>query len=128
MLNIIRTREQESMTPKQFIEKAIEGGWKNSKLYMAADYLQRKDFYDVPLEFLIWIFLDPKSWAAVGKVEYWGKTGNGIPMGTPPEILIPYGELHQLKPIPKWQYNMHLMIDALCEGKSIEQFLENLSD
>lgn len=111
------------MTPKQFIEKALEGGWK------ASEQGEGKTIEHV--FFPAWfekVLLDPLAWAAVGKVEGWGHEmkGNGIPIGTYPEAMVHVLFHKTNKLIPVWQFHMHQMITALCEGKSIEQFLETL--
>lgn len=60
-------------------------------------------------------FLDPEAWKAVGKVEGW------------PGIDQPYQNGDgKWREIPWWQFNMHRLIDALAEGKTIEQYIETL--
>lgn len=99
------------MNQKTYIEKAIEGGWNygrtghdritiaNGEAYFG---LHGTVFY---LKNVSEILLDPRSWQAVGKVEGWERKHQG------------YWE-------PKIE--MHRMIDALAEGKTIEEFLETL--
>lgn len=68
------------------------------------------------------ILLDPAAWEAVGKVRGWKfrfnlqghvewETKDGIKQGS-----------H----VPQWNYYMHCLIDALCDGKSIEQYLASI--
>ena len=103
------------MTTKQFVEKAIEGGWKvdgvsDSNLREWAD-----DF------FFGYVALDPKAWEAVGKVEGWGKEGL---CGACNLYLTEEGE----EPCPQegWKHKMLGMIDALIKGKTIEEYLKTL--
>lgn len=97
------------MTIKQFIEKAIEGGI---------------DIYDYPevnlehpcIEDTAPLFLSPKVWQAVGKVEKWDneivwKRNSGNVTST---ILVEH------------ENKMHEMIYFLVDGKTIEQFIETL--
>jgi hypothetical protein len=63
--------------------------------------LYKEDFMDAHI-------LDPEMWKAVGKVEGWSKGLKGYSREVP------------------WRRNMHRMVDALAEGKSIEEFLATL--
>lgn len=56
-----------------------------------------------------YMFLDPLAWQAVGKVENWRNHSTGWFAYKSP-----------------WCEKMHAMIDALAEGKSIEEFIETL--
>ena len=85
------------MTTKEFIEKAIDGGF---NIPGGADCYTKDEEY----------FLNPLAWQAVGKVEGWGSTHDQDG----------YLVIHD------WKRNMHRMIDALCEGKSVESFLSTL--
>lgn len=93
------------MTTKQFVAKALEGGWRyeNPELKQEEDILEVIGIED--------ILLDPLAWEAVGKVEGW-------------ESKITYKD--RLKYEGTWLGYMHAMIDALAEGKSISEFLETL--
>ena len=91
------------MTIKQFIEKGIEGGYPQ-------DLAHYEKYPDQCV-----VLLDPLAWQAVGKVEGW--------------------ETKYFKCSPNcdnkirsddWNYQMHRMIDALAEGKTIEEFIETL--
>lgn len=106
------------MTINQFIEKAIEGGW---------SYEGNADFQGIiggcamfsteakghpipvmPQE----VLLDPEAWKAVGKVEEWNDL----------QAMQEAGDWQ----MTAWRMNMHRMIDALADGKSIEEFLATL--
>lgn len=107
------------MTTKQFIEKAIDGGYtfknvtdfESSESHYSNVWYQGKTFDYLITE----ILLDPLVWQAVGKVEGWDKKHGNFD-------LKDYWEDDNLY----WGYYMHRMIDALCEGRTIEQFLETL--
>lgn len=124
------------MTPKQFIEKAIEGGWIPNQIKGQMNYgwNWKETPFGPRLE--LWddvggvyflntdnMLLDPLAWQAVGKVEGWG-----ISIGMEESKQIPNTDHYTFKIKERfmWKENMHRMIDALCEGKSIEQFLENI--
>lgn len=105
------------MTTKEFIEAAIEGGYKNAKgsrFYSDNTMIAFKyEDIDSPVISINDIFLDPLSWQAVGKVKNWSP------------------EIHRSDLIgdviaAEWFGNMHRMINALCEGKTISQYLETL--
>lgn len=126
------------MTTKQFIEKAIEGGWDIDGIDVS-DYVLEEDgsfFFNIDTKnndgirsHLGLILLDPKAWQAVGKVEGWGiETVYSLPKdtfrlygvcGTRQE---PSVDVVQKTYIRK----MHRMIDALAEGKSVEEYLKTL--
>lgn len=110
------------MEIKTFIEKAIEGGWKQDRAIVGE--LDLRDGYEgmkTIMQSTDRMFLDPLAWKALGKAE--GNIcgdceGNGCEYCdyngyTPP--------LHLYVPDV-----MHSMIDALAGGKSIEEFLETL--
>ena len=104
------------MTIKQFIEKAIEGGWKRED-NMIGTVIENLE-YDLPVPILQMntILLDPEAWKAVGKVEGWNRKLAGSN-----SFIYDDGELR-----PEWHIKMMEMIDALAEGKSVEEFLETL--
>jgi|TARA_Y100000310_G_C20704007_1_gene833008 hypothetical protein len=113
------------MTPKQFLEKAIEGGWGKNKKEVELD------LFNGDYTFLF----DPKAWEAVAKVEGWGKEKNPYKVTS---ILHKHkGELcgkvfcetvGVKYKRDKYLLNMHRMIDFVYEGKTIEGFLKTLSN
>lgn len=125
------------MTIKQFIEKAIEGGWvfrSSIKVYRVTfdhpkyPHSVTLDSAEVIVSTLVHeILLDPLAWQAVGKVEGWGGRGDfwnekgGRLVPGKPRVV---GMLHAF--CPEWQFHMHRMIDALAEGKTIEEFIATL--
>ena len=99
------------MQIKQFIEKAIEGGhYPSSRMQKVLDGNRRMGKTSAKLYFM-WnvIFLDPKAWEAVGKVEGWRE-----------------GDIEDDENPPDYVLQMHQMIDALCEGKTVEEFIKTL--
>lgn len=112
------------MIPKQFIKKAIERGWKketgldiNIQNYATKQCTVTIGHRTDPSEFFRMsdILLDPLAWQAVGKAEGWGEEVNSHLTLDGVSIDLNGYELY-----------MHRMIDALIEGKSIEEFLETL--
>lgn len=91
------------MTIQQFIEKVIEGGFDDAVNLRAAAREYRRSGKPMHADLSErTIFLNPKAWKAVGKVEGWS---------------LMYAE---------WRKKWHRMIDALAEGKTIEEYLETL--
>lgn len=85
------------MTIQQFIEKAIEGGWK-------PDNAERESYSGThKYLFVAGVMLDPLAWQAVGKVEGWDK-----------------------KKYDSWKFVMLSMTEALINGKTIQEFLATL--
>lgn len=112
------------MTIKQFIEAAIEGGWKLTNSY--EESVEVKGDYIIYCEYSI--FLDPLAWKAVGKVKVW-KAGEfpyldefigdrRVGFVAPYEGVDFVGEY--------WQFAMHLMIDALIKGRTLEEYIATL--
>ena len=89
------------MKIKEFIEKAIEGGYERT----AENWLFELNTFNTDN-----MFLDPKAWQAVGKVEGWKIVEKGL------------GKFGK----DEWIRNMHRMIDHLIEGGTIESYLKEL--
>lgn len=104
------------MTIKEFIQKAIQGGWGN---FTTEEREKAEQMVSEPLREMTAaeILLDPLAWQAVGKVEGWGVTdrcwGCNYSEGPTDDT-------------PIWKVKWHQMLDALAEGKTIEQYLETL--
>jgi len=111
-----------NMTIQQFIEKAIEGGWND--LFNGKKPLEVLPSTDVRNFLIKWnhpddpqilrtheFLLDPLAWQAVGKVEGWNfdRISSKFPNRR-----------------PFWHIRMLDMIDALAEGKTLEEFIETL--
>lgn len=113
------------MTIQKFIEKAIEGGWQQpSTFYYLYNYKGKMGYENsLSVDFqhtlgnipLAVIFLDPIAWQAVGRVDGWSNMDGVGGKYTYPTEAIPY-----------WKHNMHCMIDALAEGKTLEDFIGTL--
>lgn len=108
------------MTIEQFVEKAIEGGYEgkeikqvfyydahdeNEKIWMAEQCPGKQGRFSLDE-----LLLDPLAWQAVGKVERWKTTATKYPWCDREE----------------WQNCMHRMIDALCEGRTLEDYIRTL--
>ena len=127
------------MEIKQWIEKAIAGGWKKwlkrtKSLGIEDDgvHFDYEDFISIEQ-----ILLDPKAWEAVGKASGWTEICNNPDHGFIDAIG---GETARLGcPVCgnnedcvvestryKWRDKMHQMVDALAEGKTIEEFIKTL--
>ena len=105
------------MKIETFIEKFHIGLDKPVPKFTVDDNLQvvvKKPGADYEFNFAE-MLLDPEAWQAVGKVEGWWFDDSN-PMDA--RLNVMFGE--------KWQWQMHKMIDALAEGKTIEEFIETL--
>ena len=127
------------MTIKEFIEKAIKGGWKAKGIlekdmaciesidilygetivnFQWVKYDHLKQPCKITREMTIFeILLDPKSFQAVGKVEKWKLIKVIGTIGGDPEDDVC---------IDGYVSNMHDMIDALIRGKSVEEYIKTL--
>lgn len=103
---------------ERFIRDAIEGGWaeirsriiwKNPRITVELPDIQVHEgnatFYSTTEKAM----LDPDAWRAVGKVRGWG------------EVTTLNHDTVQLFDVPR-SY-MHGLIDALCDGKSVGEYL-----
>ena len=137
------------MTIQEFIEKAIEGGYRREGVVG----LNALDLSEILLpRGAEPILLDVEAWKAVGKVEGWEEKeleiGDEVYFGMPPMFgritstdketarvrtyelsvdgvglqKLPKEVLHQAV----WKQNMHRMIDSLAEGRTIEEYLDTL--
>ena len=105
------------MTIKQFIEKAIEGKFIiNNEKHSSYD-----SEYDIYTEIPEAILLDPLAWQAVGRAEGQGKVRRTYRKGG--KVVYIFSEPLNNKIALE---NMHNMIDALAEGKSLEEFIKTL--
>jgi len=114
------------MTIKEFINKAIEGGWKPNKVNkiigrvaigeIVAQTKRRGGKGNRDL--LPLVLIDPKAWEAVGKAEKWADYEEN-------HYEDRRGDLWS-QTLPIVQSKMRGMIDALIEGKTLEQYIETL--
>jgi len=108
------------MIIEQFIEKARGGGWEPNKRH---DYVVGKiKSFNTPIEVVL---LDPLAWQAVGKVDGWNENKGMITMYKYDGVSKNPTEIKRTD-FPIWKVEMHRMIDALAEGKSIKGFLKTL--
>lgn len=92
------------MTFPTFIKDAVKGGYVLGGMDEART---KKDGYAHKHQ----ILLDPLAWKAVGKVEGWGGNTECNKCG---------------KNFNGWKGKMTGFMDAICDGKTIEQYLETL--
>lgn len=116
------------MTPTQFIEDAIKGGWSiwlrrrkdRNTLQDGARIEDDGIWYEYGENLLPIheILLDPKSWEAVGKTREWFE-------GIQKEVIgvRKYREIHT----KMWLFYMHRFIDHLADGKTIDESLSALA-
>ena len=93
------------MTVIEFARKAYEGGWQPNWI----EAKMNSDGFEATAQIHVHkMLLNPEAWKACGKVEGWEEHDSGLEY-----------------PV-EWINNMHKMVSALVEGKSIEEFLKNL--
>lgn len=131
------------MTIQTSIEKAIKGGWKPYDLARVRStapivkvelYATVACLYEDETHYQRYhidrIFFDPSLWKALGTVEGWiCRTCKGTGKQHIIDDLLGGGTCEWDKDCEcekPWLENMHRMIDALAEGKTIEQYLETL--
>jgi len=119
------------MTIQKFIEAAIEGKYFISGQLGDPEYVVWQDPvaygiywirwntfpadpHDPKRVDIHWMFLDPKAWEAVGRTKNWK-----------PLQVAPVPDEYQID--HEWKYNMHMLIQELCAGRTIEQYLETLN-
>ena len=107
------------MTEKTIIEKALKGGWKQD-YYVGKELNSNeiKEVADIHLEHygIYQVLLDPKFWQAVQRSE--GCKTHSCWFENKGDLCSRENKVAVHK--------MHEMIDALVEGKSIEEYLKTL--
>ena len=120
------------MTIKDFIEKAIEGGWeKGHEKYTVL--MNISEFHLLVVDgdksqtiSFTRIILDPKAWKAVGVIDGWDIGWQCDECG---KRHVCDGENCMeggTHPFGCYRKEMHKMIDALIEGKSLEEYIATL--
>lgn len=106
------------MTTKEFIEKAVEGGYDGytKPFCIECGNYEAKNGGD--------LFLDPKAWEAVGSVEGWTIDSPLLDGGLLYEACYPEGAIEF--ELDGYKSKMYEMIDHLIEGGSITSYLETL--
>lgn len=94
------------MTTQTAIEKATQAGWDETVAYVEG-YL----FKEIAL-------LDPQFWSCLGKA-----------MGLSEEKFYQFDIVHPYLGLrmPEWKWYWKCLIDDLSEGKTIEQFFEQIN-
>lgn len=117
------------MTIQQFIETAIEGGWTNYKDYENNSIADKKDldsYKEVIIRSYLMrhceVFLNPKAWEAVGKVKGWEHLKMAMYDITQEDDRWGYKVTEK----PLWKWHMQKMIQVLCEGKTLEEYIATL--
>lgn len=121
------------MEIKQAIEKAIEGGWKSNvkwKINGERDrwWVTGGEGSAAVMIYLEKILLDPLFWQALGKTEGWEEERTYCIRGC--GCIKGVKERH--KPCvwgtveAQWKHEMHRMVSAIIEGKTIEEFIKSL--
>ena len=106
------------MTIQQFIEAAIEGGWKNDG-QKVTNSLQKdvtRALFSPQMTRLTSLqdmCLDPEAWKAVGRLKGWKTDGMCGACEYP-------GSMDD----PEW--HMHQMVRALCNGQTLEEYIATL--
>lgn len=115
------------MTIQQFLQKAIEGGWEPIGYNFSNKPFSWKVQAVCKVKYKERFFLDPKLWEAVGKTEGWeDKCKICGENHFPKKIETKEYVMHRHVPDPAWINKMHRMIDALCEGKTVQEYIESL--
>lgn len=94
--------------PKNVIEKAIEGGWKN----YPSDF-GLNDHYLVMHDIACITALDPTFWQALGKALGW-KWSYRCP------------ECKEVSDLPTWEFNAKRFYDLILQEKPTEEFWSDL--
>ena len=111
------------MKTKEYIEKAIEGGYESGIITI----MDLPDLHEGILPKILNSFiLDPKAWEAVGSVEGWEQWRCQCGFYYDMQGMIICPDCNKSGAKKSWKQNMQEMIDALIEGKSIEEYLETL--
>jgi len=106
------------MEIKTFIERAIEGGWSlDSQPSQEKGFISQRVRAINKMKYKERIFLDPKAWEAVGKVEGW--------LGVETCHSCRGYECETLFESPAHQKMVH-MIDHICEGGTAESYIKSL--
>lgn len=107
----------------EFIEKAIRGGW-NYPLGFPQQGTRVPDILTKA------IFLDPLAWQAAVQAEGWNrlKSPQYCRVSGFYEVISRHGGQDECNCdlLWGWHYFMLGMTDALCDGKTIEAYLETL--
>lgn len=106
---------------EKFVRDAIEGGWllrgalggEISQYEVETKTFAMKDGNTWLRPPMAVIMLDPTAWQAVGKVRGWG-------------LHVCHYFTNNDADVPMWKCKMHGLIDALAEGKTIDEYLQTI--
>lgn len=122
------------MTIQQVIEAAIEGGlreWEKWKFVSANRYWAvwlDGNGTETPIAMEMY-FMSPLFWQSLGKAMGWDKKFRLSYEGyCHYDECNTNGEVDEAWGIEEWQYQWHLFIDYLAEGKSAEDFFNTLTN
>ena len=119
------------MTIPEFIDQAIEGGWKAPERFDLLNPAERQFLLKEGIH--EWV-LDPTFWQAVGKVEGWDEETTSYKVAKREVETYRGSFVRPAHTITRkkyrngnvWKIKMHAMIDALAEGKSLEEALAKI--
>jgi len=128
------------MTIKEFIEAAVEGGWRQidpqtNKKYEDEDWDYLKSlFINKPKSLITVVVLDPKAWKAVGKVMMKHRTcincGNcnwkDSEKYPNTEECIDCGFKDDTRTYSFAREKMTKMVQELCNGQTLEEYISTL--
>jgi len=95
---------------EKFYKSAKAGGYDFDRLGNPKSVIERDNA----------LLLDPEAWICCGKAEEWDTTTAYCPCCRTDR------HWQGLELYKRWQYYMHRFIDHIAEGKSIDDFFNNL--
>lgn len=101
------------MTIEEVIKEAVASGWNNKYAHFYCPLSDGQDDH---------AFIDPLFWQALGRARGW----KGIVEYVIEEKMEHESSLHIDSAWEVWQYHQHRFIDALAEGRSVEEFFKEL--
>lgn len=125
------------MTIPEFIQAAKDGGWREGqdirldpKYGLIRSWSTKEDAGKIGhgMDLLDWteLYLDPKAWEAVGKVRGWKESDDWQYKAfskVHPDGSVTY---EKRMVINHYQIAMHEMVNALCEGRTISEYIATL--
>jgi len=131
------------MTKNEFVTKAMDGGWMSQAVFLRQKY---EIGFTTAKDTAAWqevindiisnaAFFDAKAWQAVGRVEKWDivRKRNELTKDTRGYLFDERGRQYTfvgnktyLPNIAEAQNKHHQLIDALWEGKSLEEYIKTL--
>lgn len=112
---------------QEAIERAVKGGYKPSTRAVFACFDKYTDDTDGVIHAFVernpeFAFLDPLFWSSLGKELRWDMVyGHRFPAVESAKHVVISDSV-----IDGWKYQMHRFIDALIQGKTPNQFFEEI--